>query len=371
MSTEEPTLQQMAVALRDALQQIENQRNETAQLREQLSIQQTIAESAVAPQPPQPLTDAETRRELLEQRKIMAATFRQNMRTYGGEKDAAKIDAFLETFENYSTAAGLSMENAMLVFGTFLTGKAREWWEFYDKKERPLIAAAEQWKGVKAALAKEFQPIQHLASLQAALHSLDTRNGLMDYIIKMRKIIRQLGTLASEKEIWNVLMYRIPPSAEMHLRALKITTTAKALEELQVYAASYHEKGKDGRVSKGDKSNKPRFDKGNRHYTARNSSSHSHSIDPGHPNYMDVDAVKLRDNRGSSQDYRQQRRDTSKFAHIVPTMANYNNFDVIPSMTDNLRKFLADNKGCFYCRTLNATHGSRNCPKKQNRVSKN
>ena len=375
-------LNAMSEALTEAIKDVAEQKLKTVQqekeitdLRRQLALEKVVPEETMATPIQLPREEEMSMRVLADQRKIMASTFQRNMTHYDGERNASKIDTFLETFENYAKATGLSIENVMLIFGTFLRGKAHEWWDFFDKTKRPKIPAEdaeEQWAIVKRALKKEFTPVQHMASLQASLHSLDTRNGLMDYIVKMRKVIRQIGDCASEREIWNVLMYRIPADAEMHLRALKITTSTAALEELQVYAASYAEKNRDSRQAKRDKKDITKEKPTYRKYRPDTFSSTQPKLDSSHPNYMDVDAVKLREGYkpNNSQDSRRTKKDISRFENIEPTMANYNNFEALP-LTDRLRRFLMEHKGCFYCRQLNANHGSQTCPKKKGKGSKN
>jgi hypothetical protein len=58
------------------------------------------------------------------------------------------------------------------------------------------------------------------------------------------------------------------------------------------------------------------------------------------------------------------------------TVENCADFESFPRLTDELREFLRERKGCLYCRELDADHMSRNCPSKKARrdvysVSKN
>ena len=42
---------------------------------------------------------------------------------------------------------------------------------------------------------------------------------------------------------------------------------------------------------------------------------------------------------------------------VVVTKDNCHNFKLIPYLTENLRKFLRENNGCFYCRLINKPPG--------------
>ena len=302
---------------------------------------------------------------LMEQRKIMAASFRQNLKPYDGTRDASMITSFLDNIEAYKDAAGLSVDNILLLMPTMLTNKALDWWEYFKKQELPTIQASkvDVWKKVRASVENEFLPVQYRADLRVKLHTTDCRRGLMNFVTRFRRIVRQLGSTVTEAEVWDAMISKIDADAELHLLNAGISTPHEGLERLAIYADAMEKK----RTIKTQIHGGGNKNKGFRNYN-RSPTQNSH-VGPTHPNYMDVDATKLRDYRpnGKASPERKQfqKKDISKFEHIDIDMSNYNDWD-IPT-TNKMRKFLSENKGCYYCRKLNADHGSRTCPKKQER----
>ena len=302
---------------------------------------------------------------LMEQRKIMAASFRQNFKPYDGTRDASTISGFLDNIEAYQEAAGLTVDNIITLMPTLLSSKALDWWEYYKKQELPTVRTTSNdvWKTVRLSIENEFLPVQYRADLRVKLHTTDCRRGLMNFVTRFRRIVRQLGDTVTSAEVWDAMISKIDADAELHLLNAGITTPHEGLERLAVYADAIDKK----RTIKTQIHGGSNKFKSYKNYN-RTSTSNSH-VGPSHPNYMDVDATKLRDyhqnSKASPERKPFQKKDTSKFEHIDIDMTNYNDWD-IPT-TNKLRKFLADNKGCFYCRKLNADHGSRTCPKKAER----
>ena len=179
-------------------------------------------------------------------------------------------------------------------------------------------------------------PLQHKAVLRAALHDTDLRKGLHKYVQRMRRLIQQLGDV-DNTELVSAITHRIDGNQEMHLRSMGKVNGIEMLDELEVYA--YANEKKTGKGKKGHKDQH----KGN------NSSKKADD-----PHFMDVDNTRLRDGNNGKR----EKNDT------VPTMENYASYKVFPYTTDKLRDFLREKKACFYCRTFNATHMAKECPKK-------
>ena len=78
---------------------------------------------------------------------------------------------------------------------------------------------------------------------------------------------------------------------------------------------------------------------------------------------MDVDAVDVQKRKTNAQ------KPTKEQEAIDVTTTNYKDFKLLPVLTKKLRTFLKENKGCFFCRELNADHGARECPKKKKRTN--
>ena len=302
---------------------------------------------------------------IMEQRKIMAASFRQNLKPYDGTRDASIITGFLDNIEAYQEAAGLTVDNIITLMPTLMNSKALDWWEYFKRQELPTVRATSTnvWKTVRASIESEFLPVQYRADLRVKLHTTDSRRGLMNFVTRFRRIVCQLGDTVIPAEVWDAMISKIDADAELHLLNAGITTPHKGLERLALYADAIEKKRSlKTQLLGGGNRNKP-------YKNFNRLSAMTSHVGPSHPNYMDVDATKLRDyrqNGKASPDRRQfQKKDTSKFEHIDIDMSNYNDWDI--PITNKMRKFLSDNKGCYYCRKLNADHGSWTCPKKMER----
>ena len=291
------------------------------------------------------------RQQELAERKALAKILLKNLTKYDGHKDANKLEKFISSFLAYAEADQLSPDATVKGMVAYFTGDAAEWWTNFQPREFETLK--EQVTDENTVLTlflivlrRRFTPIRHHATLRAQLHDSNTSRGLLQYVNRMRRLVREIGDVSDDK-LMGCINHRIDGKQEMHLRSMGITEGLAALEELEVYAYANESKAKHDKHKKGTNTNKP-----------YNHNKGSDRLASDHPNYMDVDTIKLRD-----QDARKSK--AAKYEHIAVTAANYNNYDIIPLMTDKLRDYLRLNKGCFYCRQLNANHGSRYCPKKR------
>ena len=141
---------------------------------------------------------------------------------------------------------------------------------------------------------------------------------------------------------------KLDADAYTYLRCRRVTTSTAALDELLVYAA-IHDATKSGR--QGHRGGGAHTGQGNR----------NDKKDTTEP--MDVDAVEVQKRKSNA------RKPTKEQESTDVTTTNYKDFKLLPVLTEKLRTFLKENKGCFFCRELNADHGARECPKKKKRTN--
>lgn len=274
----------------------------------------------------------ETDRWRTDNRRAQATLYMQNIEKYGGERNARTLEMFLESFEDYAEVAELSDREQVKLLKLFLEKKARIWYAFYLERAVPQLSAP-RFPKIAQALRREFLPIDHMGALRAQWHALEIRAGLEDYLTRFKVFLMEIPGL-SEEDVFQTLTARLDAAALHHLRALRITTSDAALEELTHYAAIIE--AKRGRERKERDQFAPVRGGGLRHYVPTNA---------------------------MYQAGRSGRKATIN-EDVEVDLSNYNNFEVFPRLTTNLRDFLSENNGCFYCRELNTNHSYKYCPQK-------
>lgn len=323
----EATLAQLLRNMQNMQSQMQQIHEENLQLREQLNAR-SIHQPTPANLQQQAMLDDKL---ALSRRKTMISAFQSRIQKYSGKHDVGTLETFLEAYEDYIRISGYSDDDTIRLFGLYLDKTAKTWWEYFHKVQLPkeLHVNGRQWPVVVSAFRHEFLPIGHISQLRARWHELDTRKGLLDFVTRFRQFVMQIPNL-SESDIYDTLVSKLDPASLAHLRAMRITTSTEALDELIPYAT----------INTSRKSHR---------WPTPNHQQNQHDG----PTPMELDAVRVHE-----PDRKQ------KNADVEPSMANYNNFTIFPRLTDKLRSFLKDNKGCFYCRMLRSDHGSQNCPKK-------
>ena len=347
--TQPQTAEEWATAyrvLQDSHTSVMNQMNQQ---------QQTLQEQNTALAQAQLEASRVSNQQLEMERKELIKMLHKNLKTFKGERNAQELENFIRNFEMYAEMARLSTENKLIALTALLTGNAETWWinfkdtKLEDMRNRAIAHGKDLMTMFLEVFRKEFTPLQHKAVLRAALHDTDLRKGLLKYVQRMRRLIQQLGDV-DNTELVSAITHRIDGNQEMHLRSMNKESGIEMLDELEVYAYANEKKSS----SKGGKKNK------DRRFNGGNSTKRTED-----PHFMDVDAVRLRDGGHNNKSNNSNKGGRREQNNTVPTMENYADYKVFPYTTDKLRDFLREKKACFYCRTFNATHMAKDCPKKQ------
>ena len=330
---QELTQENLIVALNQMRRELDETRQAQADAEARAQeAQRQLLDQNIEPVPPTAVDDRSEKKEL-------AKMLFKNLTKYDGEKNANKLEKFITSFLTYAKTAELSDESCILGLTSFLTHTAEEWWTNYQTVEMEtlrttaLSTTASLLDLFLAEFRDKFTPIQHKANLRAQLHDSNISRGLTQYVNRMRRLYREHGGITKD-ELYGAIIHRIDGKQEMHLRTMHVVDGWEALNELEIYANTHESASKRSRTTAA---------------TTR--------LPPDHPHFMDVDATRLRDTD-------RRKAIEAKYAHIEVTDDNYWYYNILPVTTDKLRTYLRDKKGCFYCRTVNTSHISRDCPNK-------
>lgn len=266
-----------------------------------------------------------------EKAKKMMSAYQSRIDKYTGKKDPIIINAFLKAFEAYCKIATYNPSKKVSMLGIYLGGNALPWWEYHTAYVLPMEEnVLDDWTITREAFLDKFLPEDYIVSLHQKWHNLDMCNGLQDFVVQFCRYLMQIPGL-TKTDIWDTLMSKLDGTTIAHLRAMRINTSTEALNKLRPYATILAKDGKKPSINHHRKPAPP----------SRNS-----------PVPMDTNA--LRDGR-PPKDIINENLDVTK--------DNFKDFTKFPRLTNKLRTFLAANKGCYYCRELNANHRSIECPK--------
>lgn len=250
---------------------------------------------------------------------------REALEDFNGGTDPVAVERFCKNVNGYAKVCELSDEQIVDTFERRMKKAAHVWWSYFTKTSLPAIRErhpGQTWEQVEIAFRQKFTPKEYDINLLGRFHELNLDQGLGAYI-KACKIFVQKAPQTAEEERWKALMFKIDMAAKHHLSTKGITSFIPALDALDEYAIGIE---KDQRSL------------ANRNGKRVQTNAISTSADAKRP--------RLDSNRNV-------KADKAKFAHVVVTMANYNNFEALPCMTANLAAFLELHSGCKYCRKLN------------------
>ena len=222
-------LQQQVSSLNAAIQQI---------LANQELLNSTSMASAAS------IIDKDTER----RKKIMIQAYQSRITKYQGQKDGRLLDDFLQTYENYTTAAGFADDEVIGLFGLYLKKSALTWYKFFTDTLLTTVSrnqAGHRWPEVRAAFKREFTPPAYRILQWKKFHELDTRNGLTSFIHQFRRYIMKMPEL-TKSDIMNTLWGKLDTEAFRYLKCRNITEPYAALDELLEYAALDNDKNKGG-----------------------------------------------------------------------------------------------------------------------------
>ena len=219
-------------------------------------------------------------------------------------KNSLNINDWIFLCEEYLKFTKANEEDAVIFAGSLLIGAAASWWASF-RPTHPQLA----WKDFVAALRKEFQDFNIQKRARDHLAELCQRNrSVQKYAQEFREIMRELPHMHEEDRI------------DHFTRKLK---NAEIRKEIDLRSPATL----DEAINIADRYDTILWKK------ERPSPKRCEHIP------MEIDAIT----------YTKSNKKEKKFSKL----------------TFQEKKYLLDNKGCFYCRKLFAGHIAKNCPEKR------
>ena len=256
-----------------------------------------------------------------------------------------KVEDFLHQVATYQERAQLEDHNLIFHFQSMLDKQAACWWKQNMKPllpELPVDADGNKYRAVVAEFTKEFLPKLYKVEQRNKFHKLELEgDNLLGFIEKFRAAVFRLPDMP-ESEKWHSLFGKITEPMRNVLRIQGITLdqgdTAKALAALHTHAKGLQQDRRKERTVAV--------------HSAKRHADSAHAP-RGPPEKRTKKSTKF------------TAEERARAEKVVVTKDNCGNFKKIPFLTKNLREFLRDNNGCFYCRMLNkpAGHTEDSCAK--------
>ena len=267
----------------------------------------------------------------------LQAMLNKHVRFDGVKPTTDKVEDFLHQVANYQERANLNDENLIFHFQSMLDKQAACWWKQNVKPLLPTMsvdADGNKYQAVVAAFIKEFLPPLYKVEQRNRFHKLELEgDNLLGFIEKFRAAVFRLPDMP-ESEKWNALYGKItePMRSALRIQGLDLENgnTSKALAILHTHAKGLQQDRKKERTVA--------LNVTKRHHE----SSHA----PCGPSQK---KVKKHSKLSASERARAEK--------VVVTRDNCQNFKLLPYLTENLRKFIRENNGCYYCRLINKPPG--------------